>query len=66
MFTDGIVVVFPQSPIVPSSSKFTSLTNVCELLFVETSQPVEIQIVGLKLVIDFKLSQEQVELQSIQ
>jgi hypothetical protein len=47
MLIDGIVVVFPQSPIVPSSLKFTSLTNVCELLFVETSQPVEIQIDGL-------------------
>ena len=47
MLIDSIVVVFPQSPIVPSSLKFTSLTNVCELLFVETSQPVEIQIDGL-------------------
>ena len=46
MFYDGIVVVFPQSSTVPSSSKLTSLTNVCELFFVETNQPVEIQMVG--------------------
>ena len=66
MFCDGMQVVFPHSLMEPSSLKLKSPIKVCELLSVETTQPVVIQMLGIDFFKLSKFSQVEEELVSIQ
>ena len=58
MFVFGITVELPPSLIVPSSLKLTSEQNLKFPFFVESNQPIVMQIAGWNFLIVVRLDQE--------